>query len=99
MKVCAKVMSRSPLLVDSRLGINVARLLNRKLNKAGNRRTASTHTLTGSIRNGHSTLCVMLISWTMHPLVLISCAVVAGTGRPGGVVIHRRINRGMWKIC
>ena len=59
---------------------------------------APTHTLAGSIRNGHSTLRVMLISRTVYPLVLISGAVVTGTGRPGRVVIRRRINRRLGKI-
>lgn len=91
-------MSWSPLRVNFRLGINVTCLVNRKLNKANNRRVAPTHTMAGYIWNGHSTLCVMFISRIVHPLELIRRAVVTGTGRSGRVVIHRHIDRGLRKI-
>ena len=57
-----------------------------------NHRVGHTHTLSGGIWDGDSTL-YLLVDGTVTLLVRKSCLVVTGTGCPGGVVIPRRIDR------
>ena len=47
---------------------------------------APAHTIPGSIRDGDSTLHVIVVSQTIYTLVLTSRAIVTGR-HPGGVVI------------
>ena len=98
--VCTMVvvmMSLGPLLVTPRLRINVARLLDHKLNNVYSKGTASTYSLPGRERNWYNTLRVLVI--TRLPLLVLSPGIVAGIRRSGVEVIHRPIDRGRGTIC
>lgn len=95
MKASVKLVMSRPLCVSSRVGVRLACLENRELNKVQNQGITSAHVLTGSIRDGYRTL---VISRTRVLLVLMRGPIVTGTGRPGRVVIHRRIDRSLGTV-
>jgi hypothetical protein len=86
------VMSLGPLL-SRRLRINVARLLDQRLNDFRSKSNASTHSLPRMISDGYGTLFMLLITRTVPLLVLMNPRIVTGIGGPGGVVTHGPIDR------
>ena len=73
--------------------------INQTLNEIPNQRMASTHTLPRSVRGGHSTLHIWVVSRIMFLLVVMSRAIGTGIGRLSGVVVRRPVDRGLGMIA